>query len=217
MTLPKIHLLGDAAVLCKLPSPATLTQQQRIWSLAEQAAAWPEVSEVVPGMNNLTLILHRPVVDLDSVSQRILDAWPDIDADHVAGRDIEIPVVYGGSDGPDLDFVARHTGLSSKEVIAHHSEGHYIVYFIGFMPGFAYMGGLDPALATPRQDEPRMSIPAGSVGIGGEQTGIYPLASPGGWQIIGRTAAPLFDPRQNPPTLLRPGDRVRFTVERNAK
>ena len=85
------------------------------------------------------------------------------------------------------------------------------------MPGFAYMGGLDPQLATPRQDEPRLAIPAGSVGIGGEQTGIYPLASPGGWQLIGHTALPLFDPAQNPPTLLRPGDRVRFTVERIAK
>jgi 5-oxoprolinase (ATP-hydrolysing) subunit B len=217
MPLPQIHFLGDAALLCNLPSPATLTHQQRIWSLAEQAASWPEVSEVLPGMNNLTLILQRPVVDMDKVSRRILDAWPQIDTHHVSGRDIAIPVVYGGVDGPDLEVIARHTGLSTKEVIERHSGGQYIVYFIGFMPGFAYMGGLDPALATPRQDEPRLSIPAGSVGIGGEQTGIYPLASPGGWQLLGRTAMPLFAPGQQPPTLLRPGDRVRFTVERIAK
>jgi len=91
-----------------------------------------------------------------------------------------------------------------------------VVYFLGFLPGFAYMGGLDASLATPRHTTPRVSIPAGSVGIGGEQTGIYPMASPGGWQLIGRTALQLFDPSQQPPTLLRPGDRVRFTVERVA-
>jgi KipI family sensor histidine kinase inhibitor len=168
-------------------------------------------------MNNLTLILRRPIVDMDAVSKRILDSWKHLDIGQLSGRDIDIPVVYGGAGGPDLDVIARHTGLSTAEVIRRHSEGEYVVYFIGFMPGFAYMGGLDPQLATPRQDEPRLSIPAGSVGIGGEQTGIYPLASPGGWQLLGRTALPLFDPTQNPPTLLRPGDRVRFTVERIAK
>lgn len=217
MIQPQIHFLGDGALLCNLPPPATLPHQQRIWSLAEQAASWPEVSEVVPGMNNLTLILRRPVADMDIVSRRLLEIWPHINVSHVAGREIDIPVVYGGAGGPDIDVVARHTGLSTKEVIERHSSGEYIVYFIGFMPGFAYMGGLEPALATPRRDEPRLSIPAGSVGIGGEQTGIYPLASPGGWQLLGRTSQPLFDPAQTPPTLLRPGDRVHFTVERIVK
>lgn len=217
MIQPQIHFLGDSALLCNLPPPATLAHQQRIWSIAAQAADWPEVSEVVPGMNNLTLILHRPVADMDTVTKRILETWQHIDVSDVAGREIEIPVVYGGADGPDLALIARHTGLSTKEVIQRHSDGEYVVYFIGFMPGFAYMGGLDPALATPRQDEPRIAIPAGSVGIGGEQTGIYPLASPGGWQLLGRTSLSLFDPANTPPTLLRPGDRVRFTVERIAK
>ena len=217
MIQPQLHFLGDGALLCNLPPPATLSHQQRIWSLADTAADWPEVAEVVPGMNNLTLILRRPIVDMDAVSKRVLDSWKHLDIGQLSGRDIDIPVVYGGAGGPDLAVVARHTGLSTAEVIRRHSEGEYIVYFIGFMPGFAYMGGLDPQLATPRQDEPRLSIPAGSVGIGGEQTGIYPLASPGGWQLIGHTALPLFDPTQNPPTLLRPGDRVRFTVERIAK
>jgi KipI family sensor histidine kinase inhibitor len=217
MTKPHIHFLGDGALQCYLPAPATLAQQQRIWSLAEQAANWSEVSEVVPGMNNLTLILRRPILDMQILAQRLLDVWPKLDANHIAGRDIEIPVIYGGTDGPDLDIVARHTGLSTREVIERHSQGQYLVYFIGFMPGFAYMGGLEPALATPRRDQPRVSIPAGSVGIGGEQTGIYPMSSPGGWQLLGRTALQLFDPNQTPPTLLRPGDRVRFTVERIAK
>lgn len=216
MNQPHIHFLGDQALLCNLSPPATLAQQQRIWSLAAQAAKWPEVAEVVPGMNNLTLILRRPVSDLDTIASRIMEIWPQMDAIEVGCRQITIPVIYGGSDGPDLEHVARHTGLSTREVIARHSAADYVVYFIGFMPGFPYLGGLDPALATPRQSQPQLSIAAGSVGIGGTQTGIYPLASPGGWQLLGRTPLSLFDPTQNPPTLLRPGDRVRFTVERIA-
>ncbi|WDZ94665.1 5-oxoprolinase subunit PxpB [Herbaspirillum sp. WKF16] len=211
---PQIHPLGDSALLCSLPAPATLAQQQRIWALAALAARWEEVGEVVPGMNNLTLIARRPVADLDILTQRINQAWPKLGGAQSEGRDIEIPVVYGGAGGPDLESVARHTKLSIDDIISRHSAGQYVVYFIGFMPGFAYMGGLAPELATPRHTTPRVSIPAGSVGIGGEQTGIYPMASPGGWQLLGRTSLPLFDPAQDPPTLLRPGDRVRFTVER---
>ncbi|MBW9332743.1 5-oxoprolinase subunit PxpB [Herbaspirillum sp. RU 5E] len=216
MQPPQLHPLGDRALLCSLPAPATLPQQQRIWALATLASEWEEVSEVVPGMNNLTLITKRPVIDLDTLSQRVLKSWPKLGSTASEGRMVEIPVVYGGSAGPDLDNVARHTGLSTREVIERHSNAEYVVYFLGFLPGFAYMGGLDASLATPRHTTPRVSIPAGSVGIGGEQTGIYPMASPGGWQLIGRTALQLFDPSQQPPTLLRPGDRVRFTVERVA-
>ncbi len=216
MQPPQLHPLGDRALLCSLPPPATLPQQQRIWALATLASEWEEVSEVVPGMNNLTLITKRPVIDLDTLSQRVLKSWPKLGSTASEGRMVEIPVVYGGSAGPDLDNVARHTGLSTREVIERHSSAEYVVYFLGFLPGFAYMGGLDASLATPRHTTPRVSIPAGSVGIGGEQTGIYPMASPGGWQLIGRTALQLFDPSQQPPTLLRPGDRVRFTVERVA-
>lgn len=216
MQPPQLHPLGDRALLCSLSPPATLPQQQRIWALATLASEWEEVSEVVPGMNNLTLITKRPVIDLDTLSQRVLKSWPKLGSTASEGRMVEIPVVYGGSAGPDLDNVARHTGLSTREVIERHSSAEYVVYFLGFLPGFAYMGGLDASLATPRHTTPRVSIPAGSVGIGGEQTGIYPMASPGGWQLIGRTALQLFDPSQQPPTLLRPGDRVRFTVERVA-
>ncbi|MRT27350.1 5-oxoprolinase subunit PxpB [Herbaspirillum sp. CAH-3] len=216
MQPPQLHPLGDRALLCSLQPPATLPQQQRIWALATLASEWEEVSEVVPGMNNLTLITKRPIIDLDTLSQRVLKSWPKLGSTASEGRMVEIPVVYGGSAGPDLDNVARHTGLSTREVIERHSSAEYVVYFLGFLPGFAYMGGLDASLATPRHTTPRVSIPAGSVGIGGEQTGIYPMASPGGWQLIGRTALQLFDPSQQPPTLLRPGDRVRFTVERVA-
>src|SRR5205085_6074087 len=112
--------------------------------------------------------------------------------------------------GPDLDQVARQHGLSADDVVRLHTGATYRVYMLGFAPGFAYLGGLPEALATPRRAEPRTVVPAGSVGIGGSQTGIYPLASPGGWQLIGRTPVRLFDAGHQPPTLLAVGDVVKF-------
>ena len=127
-----------------------------------------------------------------------------------AGRVIEIPVCYGGAFGEDLEALARSRGLSADEVIAIHSGSHYYVHMLGFVPGFAYLGGLDARLATPRRDTPRPRVPAGSVAIAGEQTAIYPLDTPGGWQIIGRTPLQLFKPDALPPSLLNAGDTVRF-------
>jgi inhibitor of KinA len=123
---------------------------------------------------------------------------------------IEIPVCYDPEFGFDLDRVAEHTKLSDREIIQLHSGSEYRVACIGFVPGFPFLAGLATQLATPRRDTPRKEIPPGSVGIGGAQTGIYPLRSPGGWNLIGRTPLKLFDPLKNPPTLLHPGDRVRF-------
>jgi inhibitor of KinA len=123
---------------------------------------------------------------------------------------VELPVCYGGEFGPDLGEVAGHCGLSEPEVIARHSGAEYRVYMLGFAPGFAYLGGLDPAIAAPRRQTPRLKVPAGSVGIAGLQTGIYPLETPGGWQIIGRSPQRLFRPGQEEPCLLKPGDRLRF-------
>jgi KipI family sensor histidine kinase inhibitor len=130
-------------------------------------------------------------------------------ADAVAGEAVEIPVRY---DGEDLPEVAGLTGLDAEEVVRRHTAPEYTVAFLGFSPGFPYLVGLDPALEVPRRDTPRTSIPAGSVGLAGNQTGIYPTASPGGWQLIGRTEVVLFDPERDPPALLGPGSRLRFTV-----
>jgi KipI family sensor histidine kinase inhibitor len=126
-------------------------------------------------------------------------------------RTVEIPVSYGGECGPDLDDVAQHGGLTSARVVELHASASYVVYFLGFSPGFPYLGGLPAELATPRLEAPRRRVPAGSVAIGGVQTGIYPMESPGGWRIIGRTKLRLFDPKADPPALLRMGDYVRFT------
>lgn len=210
---PRLHPLGDAALLCELPAPARLEVQQKIWALAADALAWPGVGEALPGMNNLTLMFDPAQTDAETLGARILALWPRLQATAIAGREVKIPVAYGGEDGPDLADVAAHTGLSAAEVVKRHCAGHYVVYLLGFLPGFAFLGGLAPELATPRRAEPRTAVPARSVGIGGEQTGVYPLVSPGGWQLIGRTPLELFDPSAREPTLLRPGDRVRFVAE----
>lgn len=124
---------------------------------------------------------------------------------------VEIPVMYGGEFGPDLEFVAKHNNLSQEEVIALHTGRDYLVYMLGFTPGFCYLGGMSKRLETPRLGTPRTRIPAGSVGIAGKQTGIYPIDSPGGWQLIGRTPLCLFDPTRDPVVLIEAGDYVRFT------
>jgi inhibitor of KinA len=126
------------------------------------------------------------------------------------GKVVEVPVLYGGEFGPDLDDVARRTELTTDDVVRLHSLAEYTVYMIGFAPGFPFLAGLPEQLAVPRRDSPRLAVPAGSVAIGGRQTGIYPLSTPGGWRIIGRTSLRLFRPEVEPPTLLELGDRVRF-------
>jgi KipI family sensor histidine kinase inhibitor len=123
---------------------------------------------------------------------------------------IQIPVSYGGEYGPDLDAVAEFAGLTPAQVVERHAARTYRVYMLGFVPGFAYMGRVERALAAPRHRVPRERVPAGSVGIAGEQTGVYPIETPGGWQLIGRTPMAMFDPRRDPPSALAPGDSVRF-------
>ncbi|MDX8047583.1 5-oxoprolinase subunit PxpB [Gracilibacillus sp. S3-1-1] len=126
-------------------------------------------------------------------------------------RIVEIPVCYGGELGPDLEMVAKVNQLTPEEVIDIHTSGQYIVYMIGFAPGFPYIGGMSEKIATPRKESPRLAIPERSVGIAGMQTGIYPIETPGGWQLIGRTPKQLFTPETNPPSLLKAGDQIKFT------
>ncbi|MDR1263410.1 MAG: 5-oxoprolinase subunit PxpB, partial [Oscillospiraceae bacterium] len=143
------------------------------------------------------------------LSRRLRSLSPDVSASAPADV-VELPVCYGGAYGPDLDDVAAHTGLTAEEVVRRHSAAVYRVYMIGFMPGFPYLGGLPDELTTPRLSTPRALIPAGSVGIGGNQTGVYPLDSPGGWRLIGRTPRRLYDVNSSKPVLLAAGDGVRF-------
>ncbi len=179
------------------------------------------VVDAVPGMFNLTLYCENHL-KLDLLEQALISLWEQLVAQgatdsisHQTNREIIIPTIYGlGSHqhlGPDLGIVAKHNGLSPEQVVALHSQAIYQVYFIGFQPGFAYLGGLTPQLYTPRKKQPRKCIPKGSVAIGGEQTGIYPNDSPGGWQIIGHSQIQLFDfDSHDSPCLLKSGDKVRF-------
>jgi len=129
---------------------------------------------------------------------------------------IEIPLCYGGEFGEDLEFIAKHNNLSIQEVINIHSKNEYLIYMLGFTPGFPYLGGMDKSIATPRLKNPRLKIPAGSVGIAGEQTGVYPIESPGGWQLLGRTPLKLFDLNQENPFLLGAGKYIKFkAIEKN--
>ena len=208
-----IRPLGEAALCCTVAAPVALDHQQRIWQLGAGLADTEGVLGLIPGMNNLTLTFDPLRTDSQLLEQAARALWARPLQRQQVGRLVDIPVAYGGEEGPDLADVAAHCGLSPDEVVRRHGEAEYIVYFIGFQPGFAYLGGLDAALHTPRRAEPRVAVPAGSVGIGGAQTGIYPLATPGGWQLIGRTQLTLFDPKAEPPTLLAPGDRVRFVAE----
>jgi conserved hypothetical protein TIGR00370 len=210
----RCYLLGETAVVLELEPPVTLTSQKRIWRLTQRLAEQPEVVEAIPGMNNITVILRNPQeLALDAI-ERLQRWWEESDALEPESRYIEIPVIYGGEQGPDLNEVAQHSGLTPKQVVELHASVDYVVWFLGFQPGFPYLGGLPEQLAMPRRAEPRLLVPAGSVGIGGAQTGIYPLATPGGWQLIGLTSQPLFDPHKEDPVLLRPGDTLRFVPQK---
>lgn len=214
MSDPVLEPLGDGALLLRLGEVVDETLNARVHVLAGaiRAQPWPEVSDVVPTYASVTVHLDpMPPAQWAEREAALLHLAREAVAGEVGEpRIVEIPVRYGGEDGPDVAEVAAHAGLSPEEVIRRHAGGLYRVYFMGFSPGFPYMGGLDPALATPRRETPRKRVPAGSVGIGGSQTGIYPQASPGGWQLLGRTEVALFDPQADPPCLLSPGDLVRF-------
>lgn len=167
------------------------------------------VTETVPAFASL-LVRYDPLrTDFDAVSEALRRLAGNIAAGNTqAGRTVDVPVCYGGAYGEDLPVVARHAGLSEEEVIRLHSGRTYRIYMLGFLPGFPYLGGLDERLFTPRRETPRTRIPAGSVGIGGQQTGIYPMESPGGWQLIGRTPLCLFVPGRTLPYAA--GDSIRF-------
>ncbi|MCL6588123.1 MAG: 5-oxoprolinase subunit PxpB [Anoxybacillus sp.] len=164
--------------------------------------------QFVKNLNRKSHIEVLPFERICTVLKNILSSLESVNISH--GNEVVIPVCYGGEFGPDLEFVAHHNGLTPEDVIQIHSGAEYLVYMIGFAPGFPYLGGMPEQIATPRRSSPRLKIPAGSVGIAGMQTGVYPIETPGGWQLIGRTPLPLFVPENNPPTLLQAGDRIRF-------
>lgn len=210
----RFSALGACALLAEAPAPMDLPRQRRIWALAREAQEWDGVQEAAPGMNNLLLVFDPFTVEAAALRERIATRWPQCEWTGAAGRMHEVPVVYGGENGMDLALVASHARLSVREVVKLHSQALYTVYFLGAYPGFGYLGGLDPRLATPRRNEPRLKVPANAVAIGGAQAGVLPSPVPSGWNVIGQARAEFFDLRRDPPALLAPGDEVRFLVER---
>jgi len=207
---PRLLPAGDSALVVEFGDEISEEVNHRVHALAYalERNPLPGLGEAVPTYRSL-LIHYDPLrlswEEVKSFVSDVLQKGEEV-LEHES-RVVEIPVVYGGEFGPDIEFVAEHNGLSVEEVIKLHSDATYTVYM---SPGFAYLGGMPQAIATPRLETPRTLVPAGSVGIAGEQTGIYPIATPGGWRLIGRTPLKLFDPGRDPPTLLKAGDTVRF-------
>ena len=199
---------GEGALTVHLGDGIDPAINRRVTALqgAIGSAGLRGITDLIPAYADLTVCYDCTVISAKALQRQLRRL---LDSLSVAGQDRR-RVCYGGDYGPDLDFVCHHSGLSAQEVIALHSAPDYLIYMLGFLPGFAYLGGLDPRLHTPRLDSPRTCIPAGSVGIGGAQTGVYPLASPGGWQLLGRTPVSVFDRQRQEPILYRAGDLVHF-------
>ncbi len=205
--------LGDSAVLVTLSENITPRTADRVLVLdrAVREAQIAGVDDCVPAYTSLLVKYNPAKIGFENLTKKIQSIKiQSRDVNKTESRRIEIPVHYGGDQGPDLEDVADLTGLTTTEAIRLHSRAEYTIGFIGFLPGFPYLFGMDPRLAAPRLATPRQLVPAGSVGIAGSQTGIYPLDSPGGWRIIGRTNLTIFDPHCEPPVLLKAGDRVKF-------
>jgi KipI family sensor histidine kinase inhibitor len=208
--------LAESALLIQFDDGGTvdraLVEEVSALAMAVERAAIPGVIDIVPAYTTILVSFDPRETEPMTLMPRIEQAAATRQGAQATSREVTIPVIYGGEYGPDLDDVAAFTGLSAEEVIARHTAAEYLVACIGFSPGFPYLLGLPPALATPRLPNPRTRVPAGSVGIGGEQTGVYPQATPGGWRLIGRTPLRLFDPEGEEPFLLRAGDHLRFTA-----
>jgi inhibitor of KinA len=217
---PRFRPMGDRSFLVELGEKISPDINRRVQQLMQQIeqARLPGVRELAPGYRSLLVSFDPLAIAPAELKARITE----IDAQRSSiglpqAKLLSVPVFYGGQQGPDLDWVAGHLGLSAEEVIRLHTETVYRVYMIGFTPGYPYLGELPATLAVPRRSTPRTHVPKGSVGIAQRQTGIYPVESPGGWQIIGWTPIELFDPHRPLPSLLEMGDRVKFEAVRNVE
>ncbi len=206
--------VGDSAVTAVFGNTIAIDINHQIRRTVQllTTTAPAGIEELVPTYCSLLVMYDPLILSYEQVCNLISTAAaaPDTATTERRVRVIEIPTLYGGTYGPDLAFVSDHAGLSPDEVIARHSRPDYPVYMLGFIPGFAYLGGMDESIATPRLASPRTHVPKGSVGIANTQTGIYPTVSPGGWQLIGRTPISLYDDTKEQPALLQAGDYVHY-------
>ena len=205
-------MVGDAAITLEFEPRIDPGVNARVVAAAARvsAARCRGVRDVVPAFHTLTVYIDPLRADAGRVWAALEEAASAPASRAEASREVVIPVRYGGRHGPDLDEVAAFAGCSAAEVVRRHAAVAYRVYMVGYLHGFAYLGIVDPSIAMPRRSTPRLTVPAGSVGIAGGQTGVYPTAAPGGWRLVGRTEVRMFDTRRDPPGLVGPGDRVRF-------
>jgi inhibitor of KinA len=214
----KLQPLGDNSVIIELGEDISRDIQQKVNKVSSflEAQSFEWVIEYVPGFTTVA-VFYEPMniktqtLPYDQVCEDLSLHLENLEVEQgEEPRVVKIPVCYGGEFGPDLEEVAEINGLTPEEVIDIHLKGEYIVYMIGFAPGFPYIGGMSEKIAAPRRKNPRLKIPAGSVGIAGKQTGVYPIETPGGWQLIGKTPRKLFLPEGDTPSLLRAGDQIKF-------
>ena len=209
----KIVAAGDSSLLIEFGNEINEEINRKITTIVQlmRDQQIEGVVDVIPAFCSLLINYDPRIVSFEKMHRR-MHALVKMDLKGGAGRKriFEIPVCYGGEYGPDIGTIAAHGGLTEKEVIEIHSSRDYLIYMLGFLPGFCYLGGLDERIHTPRLANPRVKINAGSVGIGGSQTGIYPLDSPGGWQLMGMTPVKTYDPSREVPILLEAGDYIRF-------
>ena len=209
----QFYFMGDRGLLLELGDEISreINEKVRKMALAVQSESIPGVLETVPTYRSL-LVLYDPLIfPLNALKERLESIEDRLQSFSLPEPTlIRIPVVYGGEFGPDLQFVADHHHRTPEEIVKLHCSRPYLIYLIGFMAGYPYMGELPEGLVTPRLKTPRLSVPAGTVAIAQKQTGIYPMESPGGWRLLGRTPVKIFDPEKDPPAFLRMGDRVQF-------
>ena len=210
---PRVLTAGDACWVVEFGDGIDMAVNARVQAMRKKIESAPFCGfvETVPTYRSLAVCFDPLRLDSAVLRERLLSEARALDAEASFGSETAlIPVCYGGEYGPDLARVAEHTGLTEEEVVKRHSANDCYCYMLGFTPGFSYLGGMDPSLETPRLKEPREKIPGGSVGIAVKQTGIYPIDSPGGWNLIGRTPLRLFDPDRPAPIFLNAGMWVRF-------
>lgn len=214
----KFLTTGDTALSAEFGneiSPA-VNARIRAFDIALSDGGIPGIVETVPTYRSLMIHYDPGVILYDRLVERLRGLLGKLDQIQIPPSQVlEIPVLYGGETGPDLDFVAQHSGKTPQQVVELHTSTEYLIYMLGFTPGFTYLGGMSDEIATPRLSTPRVKIPAGSVGIAGSQTGVYPIDSPGGWQLIGRTPVRMYDPNRAVPILPNAGEYIRFrAIER---
>ena len=210
---PQFAAMGDSALMVTVGDSISYDINKKVHDIISliKLEDWPGIKEIVPTYSSFVVHFNPIIFSMEGLVECVQGIWnDDLNSENRDSRIVLIPTLYGSEYGPDLESVSEMTGLPIQEVIEIHSKVDYLVYALGFSPGFPYLGGLDSKIHCPRLETPRVSVPQGAVAIADSQTGVYPVTSPGGWRLIGRTPVKMFDPSRANPSLVTPGDYIRF-------